>query len=195
MFIGFNFSEMRLLCITVFITAWCGLLQAQSVQGYVVEQLPNGTTQPLYNAVVAVKGTTNATYTDSLGHFVLQNVNTATDTLITATMGYVSDTTPIRGNVLLTITLSPLQLTQVEIKGRKDAMQVERVETITSADLTKDACCNLSESFENTATVDVSYSDAVSGAKEIRMLGLDGAYTQMTVENIPAIRGLGNTFG
>ena len=186
---------MRLLCITFFITAWCGLLQAQSVQGYVVEQLPNGKTQPLFNAVVAIKGTTNAAYTDSLGHFALQNVNTATDTLITATMGYVSDTTPIRGNVLLTITLSPLQLTQVEIKGRKDAMQVERVETITSADLTKDACCNLSESFENTATVDVSYSDAVSGAKEIRMLGLDGAYTQMTVENIPAIRGLGNTFG
>jgi outer membrane receptor protein involved in Fe transport len=69
------------------------------------------------------------------------------------------------------------------------------VEVITSADLTKDACCNLSESFENSATVDVSYSDAVSGAKEIRMLGLDGVYTQISIENIPAIRALGNTFG
>lgn len=91
-----------------------------------------------------------------------------------------------------------LQLKEVEIKTkhvtRIDATPMN-VEVINSGDLKKDACCTLSESFENSATVDVTYSDAVSGAKEIRMLGLDGAYTQIMVENITSIRSLGNTFG
>lgn len=173
-------------------------MQAQNVQGYVVEQLPDGKTRPLQGAVVGVKGTTNAAYTDSAGFFNLQNVNTATDTLITNSMGLVSDTTALKGSIMVTISLKTMELKQVEINARKATkleMTAMNVEVITSLDLTKDACCNLSESFENSATVDVSYSDAVSGAKEIRMLGLDGAYTQITVENIPAIRGLGNTFG
>ena len=80
------------------------------------------------------------------------------------------------------------QATKLEITPRN-------VEVINSSALVKDACCNLSESFVNSASVDVSYADAVSGAKEIRMLGLDGAYAQIMIENIPAIRGLVNTFG
>ncbi len=92
---------------------------------------------------------------------------------------------------------------QVEFKdveiAKKKATRLEmtpmNVEVITSHDLMKDACCNLSESFENSATVDVNFTDAVSGAKEIRMLGLDGIYTQIMIENIPSIRSLGNTFG
>jgi len=57
------------------------------------------------------------------------------------------------------------------------------------------ACCNLSESFENSATVDVSYSDAVTGAKQIQMLGLAGIYTQLLTENIPNMRGLATPWG
>ena len=82
---------------------------------------------------------------------------------------------------------------------RKQATKLEmtprNVEVINSAGLVKDACCNLSESFVNSASVDVSYADAVSGAKEILLLGLDGSYSQIMIENIPAIRGLGNIFG
>lgn len=91
-----------------------------------------------------------------------------------------------------------VELKDVEIKTRKATrldMSARDVEVINSGDLVKDACCNLSESFENSATVDVNFTDAVSGAKEIRMLGLDGVYTQIMIENIPSIRALGNTFG
>ena len=95
-------------------------------------------------------------------------------------------------------TQKQVQLKDVEISS-KQATRLEmspmNVEVINSGDLVKDACCNLSESFENSATVDVNFTDAVSGAKEIRMLGLDGVYTQIMVENIPSIRALGNTFG
>ena len=70
-----------------------------------------------------------------------------------------------------------------------------KTEVITQAGLNKLACCNLSESFENSATVDVGYSDAVSGAKQIQMLGLAGIYSQLMWENIPFLRGLSSSYG
>lgn len=70
-----------------------------------------------------------------------------------------------------------------------------RVETITAAGLCKMACCNLAESFENSASVTVGYSDAITGARQIRLLGLSGIYTQMLDENRPVMRGLASPFG
>ena len=62
-------------------------------------------------------------------------------------------------------------------------------------ELCKAACCNLSESFETNPSVDVSYSDAATGAKQIKLLGLSGAYVQMLTENIPALRGIAAPYG
>ena len=70
-----------------------------------------------------------------------------------------------------------------------------RTEVISSAGLKKMACCNLAESFENSASVTVGYSDAITGARQIRLLGLSGIYTQMLDENRPAMRGLAAPFG
>lgn len=97
-----------------------------------------------------------------------------------------------------TDSLKQYESKEVDI-SRKQSPRLEAtprvVEIISAKDLLKDACCNLSESFENSATVDANYSDAVSGARHIRMLGLDGVYTQFTEENTPGIRGLQQTFG
>ena len=70
-----------------------------------------------------------------------------------------------------------------------------RTEVISSAGLMKLACCNLAESFENSASVTVGYSDAVTGARQIRLLGLSGVYLQMLEENRPVMRGLSAPFG
>lgn len=70
-----------------------------------------------------------------------------------------------------------------------------RTEVISSAGLHKMACCTLAESFENSASVTVGYSDAVTGARQIRLLGLSGVYTQMLDENRPVMRGLAAPFG
>lgn len=70
-----------------------------------------------------------------------------------------------------------------------------RTEVITAAGLCKMACCNLAESFENSASVTVGYSDAVTGARQIRLLGLSGVYTQMLDETRPVMRGLASPFG
>ena len=70
-----------------------------------------------------------------------------------------------------------------------------RTEVISAAGLCKMACCNLAESFENSASVTVGYSDAVTGARQIRLLGLSGIYTQMLDETRPVMRGLAAPFG
>ena len=70
-----------------------------------------------------------------------------------------------------------------------------RTEVISAAGLCKMACCNLAESFENSASVTVGYSDAVTGARQIRLLGLSGVYTQMLDETRPVMRGLASPLG
>ncbi len=70
-----------------------------------------------------------------------------------------------------------------------------RTEVISAAGLCKMACCNLAESFENSASVSVSYADAVTGARQIKLLGQSGIYTQMLDENRPVMRGLSAPFG
>ncbi|MCQ2174634.1 MAG: TonB-dependent receptor [Bacteroidales bacterium] len=70
-----------------------------------------------------------------------------------------------------------------------------KTEVISAAGLCKMACCNLAESFENSSSVTVGYSDAVTGARQIRLLGLSGTYTQMLDENRPVMRGLASPFG
>lgn len=66
---------------------------------------------------------------------------------------------------------------------------------INQRELRKAACCNLSESFETNASVDVSFTDAVTGAKQIEMLGLSGRYVLIQRENVPFARGLNSTSG
>ncbi|MEY3126663.1 MAG: hypothetical protein RL273_816, partial [Bacteroidota bacterium] len=91
-------------------------------------------------------------------------------------------------------------LPEILIEYRKNGHSISRlktlhVEELTAIELRKAACCNLSESFETNASVDVNITDAVSGAKKIQMMGLDGVYTQIQMENIPYLRGLESAFG
>lgn len=67
-------------------------------------------------------------------------------------------------------------------------------ELITAVELTRAACCNLGESFSTNPSVDVNYSDAATGAKQIRLLGLSGTYVQMLTENVPGFRGVASPY-
>ncbi|MFK8036820.1 MAG: TonB-dependent receptor [Crocinitomicaceae bacterium] len=104
-------------------------------------------------------------------------------------------------NKNLLVNLAPDDtLSAIEVEGKStgksiDLMGARHTETIGQGELRKAACCNLSESFETNASVDVSLSDAVSGAKKIQMLGLDGIYAQIQWENIPLVRGLSSSYG
>ena len=95
---------------------------------------------------------------------------------------------------------SDFQIEEVTVVQRKKGKVKSRVEAfdtekINSEELCRAACCNLSEAFETNASVDVAYSDAATGAKQIRLLGLSGTYVQLIQENTPAVRGLAQNFG
>lgn len=155
---------------------------------------------PLVGANVYWAGTTVGVATDLDGRFQLEPVQ-STNLLVTSFMGYHNDTTAVTQHSQLTIVLvSDLILEEVNIVERKMAVMRSRVSplnvsTLTGDELCKAACCNLSESFETSASVDVAYSDAATGAKQIRLLGLSGTYVQMLTENTPNVRGLAQSFG
>ena len=96
------------------------------------------------------------------------------------------------------LSTSNSQLGEVVVKSGAtvmDKMSPQQTQIITTKELAKAACCNLSESFETNASVSVSYADAVTGARQIQMLGLSGKYVQTNIENMPGVRGLSMPFG
>lgn len=74
-------------------------------------------------------------------------------------------------------------------RGTKSRWRVENTELIGQMQLKRAACCNLGESFTANPSVDVSYADAATGARQIKLLGLSGTYVQMLTENVPNLRG------
>lgn len=78
------------------------------------------------------------------------------------------------------------------INSRTDPLKSEKIGV---KELSRAACCSLAESFETNPSVDVAYSDAVTGAKQIQMLGLAGSYVQMLTENFPNLRGAAKIYG
>ena len=93
------------------------------------------------------------------------------------------------------VNLQEVTVTSAQQGMLQNRSSLGQLETINRAGLTKMACCTLSASFENSATTQTSYSDAVTGTRQIQMLGLSGLYTQTMAENIPTLRGLAYAFG
>ena len=91
-------------------------------------------------------------------------------------------------------TFSQEKLDEVKIdikqKGiKKSLTKTANTSVVTSKELLKAACCNLAESFETNPSIDVNFSDALTGTKQIKMLGLTSPYLMITEENIPSVRG------
>ncbi|UOQ67503.1 TonB-dependent receptor [Hymenobacter volaticus] len=157
--------------------------------------------KPLPGAVVRWLGTAEAATTDNAGSFTLPRPARAEDSrLIINALGYGADTVAVAtsGSPYVRVALRPsAELGEVKVEGRApsySSLTPTNTQVITSRDLTKSACCNLAESFETNAAVEVSTTDAVSGAKQIQLLGLDGAYSLLTIDNLPALRGLSTPY-
>ncbi len=185
----------------LFVLPFFSLLNAQQLTGVVQEKTDDGTFHPLVGANVYWLGTANGTITDTAGVFRLP-MNPSTARLVASYIGYVSDTVSIIGRSAVTIVLAPdaKAVAEVEIVGDRQSTFVDYVSpqktlVMTEKELFKAACCNLSESFETNPSIDVSFTDAITGTKQIEMLGLSGTYTQITLENLPAIRGLTSNVG
>ncbi len=193
--------EKKRLFLTLLSVLWLACVVAAEpglrITGYVLDA--DGT--PLPGAYVYDKDKRVATATDADGYFEL-SVPEGTRMLVANFVGFqeLSHSVERPGDVQVLVMTPSTELAEVVVtaggigtlKNRKATLNLE---SITAQGLTRAACCNLSESFETNPSVDVAYSDAVTGAKQIQLLGLAGTYVQMLTENFPNLRGAAAVYG
>lgn len=159
--------------------------------------------EALPGAIVHWSGTDLRTGTNVDGDFSLARPAQWPAVLVATFVGYSPDTLvmngppsgPVRFKLRWAVEIGPVEVVERVSGTRLDSRTTIATEIIGQKELKRAACCDLSESFETNATVDVNYADAISGTKTIRMLGLDGRYAQMSVENLPFVRGLSSNYG
>jgi outer membrane receptor for ferrienterochelin and colicin len=175
-------------------------IYSSTIKGVVKEKSNPGS--PIAGANIYWAGTTHGTASNTNGEFELEAPGGNNLPLVVSFVGYKPDTVFVRNtNEPLYIYLEEqAQLNEVIVNERRrgqyhSTLNTIQTTTVTTSELHRAACCNLSESFETNAAVDVSYSDAVTGAKQIQMLGLSGIYVQTISENMPLIRGIAAPYG
>jgi outer membrane receptor for ferrienterochelin and colicins len=173
-------------------------LRAQTpvLEGYVA----NEEGEMLVGAVVFWQGTSQSALTDLDGAFLLSRPDTAA-VLQIQYVGYEAASLrvgPEEQDLFITLsgvtTLQSIEVTAEQRGNFVSTITTRNVEFITKSELKKAACCNLAESFETNASVDVGHANAVTGTAEVQMLGLRGIYSQLLVENRPTMNGLAQPF-
>ncbi|MBK86525.1 MAG: TonB-dependent receptor [Flavobacteriaceae bacterium] len=161
----------------------------------------NGNELPLMGANVLWEGTSVGSVSNKNGNFRI-SYDKSYKTLVVSYVGFSAQKIDVTNiTKFLKIILQPTDvLDDIIIKGRKKTSATsyitsQNISIISSKELLKAACCNLSESFETNPSIDVNFSDAVSGTKQIKMLGLNSPYILITNENIPVVRGAAQVYG
>ncbi|MDL2227684.1 TonB-dependent receptor [Odoribacter sp. OttesenSCG-928-L07] len=176
-------------------------LFGQNVTGTVYEKTGENEA-PIPGVNVYWVNTTIGTATNLEGKFKIERPSKDYKQLVISYVGYDNDTISIdkkEKDLEIVLTMNK-ELQTFEVVSRAPGAHISRLEAmtvveITGTELCKAACCNLGESFETNASVDVHYSDAVTGAKQIQLLGLSGTYVQLMTENVPNLYGLAQPYG
>ena len=172
----------------------------QKIEGMVMEANDAGKHIGLAGANVYWLDSPIGTITNDEGLFSIP-YSKEYDRLVISFVGFETDTLTIESPRMVHHWLRPSnQLDEVVVEKERDALQKtflssQNVVTINSAELLKAACCNLSESFETNPAIDVNSNDALTGTKQIQMLGLTSPYLLITQENIPMVRGASQIYG
>ena len=177
------------------------LLGSLTVQAQVSGTVKDQAGEPIIGANVFWTNISGGVATREDGTFSISKPDKSNH-LIVSFIGYENDTIQVNDKkaVLDVVLREGMELSEVQIVSRKLSTlklrsSVMNEEIITSDELCRAACCNLGESFVTNPSVDVSYSDAATGAKQIKLLGLSGTYVQMLTENIPNYRGAASPYG
>lgn len=188
---------LKQLYLILLITFFAISARADEVKGHVFDD----NNQPVIGANVYWEGTQQGTTTDVDGVFKLKT-RKSTNNLVVSYIGYTTFVMPVTNpDEPLQITLKgEVALEEVVISERKMGTIASRTSVLQTQKITYDeicraACCNLAESFETNPSVDVSYADAATGARQIKLLGLAGTYVQMLTENYPNFRGAASLYG
>ncbi|HEU4497045.1 MAG TPA: TonB-dependent receptor [Flavobacterium sp.] len=171
---------------------------SQELKGRITEA--SGARQPIAGASVQWLNTQIGTATDENGTFSISYKPEYTQ-LVVSYIGFQTDTIAVGSPQYLSHSLTQSNTLEVVTidKERKSlhrsSLKTANVSTMSSKELLKAACCNLAESFETNPSIDVNFSDALTGTKQIKMLGLTSPYLMITEENIPSVRGASQAYG
>lgn len=174
--------------------------QEEKVEGQIFEANSNGEELGLSGANVYWLNSPIGTITDEDGFFSIPFL-AKYNQLVVSYIGFETDTVFIDSPTKIKLALKPSnQLDEVVVQDKRESLEksyfsAQNVVTVGSEELLKAACCNLSESFETNPSIDVNFNDAITGTKQIEMLGLTSPYILITQENIPMVRGASQTFG
>lgn len=188
---------MRILFLLFLLPAYTMLAQ-ETLSGKVLDEQ----NLPLPGATLNWAGTALTASSKDDGTFILPYSSSNTQ-LIISFIGYETDTISILSSAFITHKLKPSNGTALESvvidKTRKSLersyIKTANVINMASKELLKAACCNIAESFETNPSIDVNFSDALTGSKQIKMLGLTSPYLLIAEENIPAVRGASQAYG
>ena len=177
------------------------LLAQEEIKGKIYSKL-NEDLIPISGVNVYWLDTSKGTISNKDGKFSIPK-NNNTNKLILSFIGFQTDTLLVenQSNISHVMKESNLgELDEIEVTERRKSLQrsylsAQNITKISSEELLKAACCNLSESFETNPSIDINFSDALTGTKQINMLGLSSPYIMITQENIPFVRGASQVYG
>lgn len=188
-------------CFLLCIAAVCVFAQTNTIlKGIVVDTDLKGNINPIQGALVRWTVGSEIVSTDSNGIFNIP-FSSNTKHLIVSYVGYKTDTIFVANkNFVKVLLITKNRLNDVNISIERKSSEVSFIDPwkttiMNEKELFKAACCNLSESFETNPSVDVNLTDAITGNKQIQMLGLASQYTQLTQESILGARGLAVNYG
>ena len=172
-----------------------------TIEGFIYGPTESGNRTPLIGANVTIGDSGEGVTTDLMGYFKIDNSEHHANSIQISYIGFETQTISLEQEGFLDITLNNgHQLDAVEVVYKKRTTEVSFIKAINSENITREelckaACCNLSESFETNPSVDVSFPDAVTGTRQIQMLGLAGPYVQITRELMPDVRAMSTIYG
>ena len=185
------------LYILIFLLFSITIVAQKKIRGYVYA----GNNEFLVGAIVSWQETRRGTSTNADGFFELDQKENEKQ-LVVSQVGYTTAIVTVENNQdsLLIRLKEIIELNEVVVNDRSTGLIASRTSVLQTQKITYDelrraACCNLAESFETNPSVDVSYSDASTGARQIKLLGLAGTYVQMLTENYPNFRGASMLYG
>lgn len=183
-----------------FLVLFVIFMSSLSAQNIIKGQILDNNKTPIEGANVYWQNTSVSTITDKNGNFEIEKT-AKTNKLIISYVGFktleIEITTQefISGILLNNQTLKEVVVEKIKKSTEYSKSKATNIQTLGQKELLKAACCNLSESFSTNPTIDVNFTDGVTGNKQIKMLGLTSPYIVFTEENIPVLRGFEQNFG
>lgn len=190
----------KIITLTLLILSFPTLIFSQQIRGKVIDKETN---KAIPYANIGIENSPIGTTSDEKGFFTLNKIERDSLFIEVSYIGYHKSKkyiAPYKEYIEFALEKDTKELNIINVVGERSGTTLNTEDAsfsqyVSSEGIKRLACCSLAESFENNAAVDVGFTDAVSGAKQIQMLGLAGIYSQILVENQPSIRMLSSTYG